>query len=436
LPQVGATSTYLHTIRITNTSARAMDLSIASAPGAGLLWAFSQGQSIVISFDTEYSPDSRIVSTSANVGTASVRGQSVVWDGTLGAGQSVEIRTTLDHTPQTALVLNQPIRGQSLLVRDDRGLTLAVAPAAQPRLPQLPPAQRIVQPPPPPVDPITGSRFFEATSFAISDDNLWNYFVRRGGERTFGAPISRQFVLMGRQVQLFEKAMLTVDEAGTVASVNLLEPPFLPYDWFGDLRLPPVDEELLAAGPDPAAPDFADLEQEFVRAAAAETWEEKPTRFYSTFLATVLYSDAFFLGPGDPGLLPGFDLEIWGRPQSQPSYNVIGYELIPDAGPDGDDLLEPVLEETVVLLRFQRGVMRYDHATGATSGIPLGHYLRAILTGAVSEPEFAELASWSPLWEQYNTDGDPATWLSRPEELPDTNLQFAFEPLESAGGGL
>jgi hypothetical protein len=230
--------------------------------------------------------------------------------------------------------------------------------------------------------------------------------------------------------------MLTVDDAGTVAAVNLLEPPFLPYEWFGDLRLPPVDEGLIATGPDPAMPNVAGLEQEFVRTTAAEMWDEKPTRFYATFLATVLYSDAFFLGPGDPSLLPGFSLEIWGLPQSPPSYNVLGYALLPGAGPEGEDLLEPVLEETVVLLRFQRGVMRYDHATGVTSGIPLGHYLRALLTGEISEPAFAELAAESPLWGQYNADGDPATWLSRPEELPDTNLQFAFEPLESAGGGL
>jgi hypothetical protein len=47
----------------------------------------------------------------------------------------------------------------------------------------------------------------------------------------------------------------------------------------------------------------------------------------------------------------------------------------------------------------------------------------------VADQEFAAAASASPLWAQYNSDGDPSTWLDRPDDLPDTDLTLAFEPL-------
>ena len=114
--------------------------------------------------------------------------------------------------------------------------------------------------------PLTASRFFSSTGFAIGDDNMWTYFVRRGGQRTFGAPISRQFQLAGSDVQLFEKGMLALDVNGNVVSVNLLEDPLLPYDTFGDLRLPPLDDNLIASAPDPSNPDAV---QEFIASNAA-----------------------------------------------------------------------------------------------------------------------------------------------------------------------
>jgi len=49
--------------------------------------------------------------------------------------------------------------------------------------------------------------------------------------------------------------------------------------------------------------------------------------------------------------------------------------------------------------------------------------------GQITDPEFADAAGFTPLWGQYNPDGDPGTWLDRPDDLPDTNLLLAFEPL-------
>ncbi len=422
VPTVSQNTTYELVTRIQNTSAQALDFSVASAPGAGLLYAFSQGQSLAVTFETEFSADSRVVSATSNVGTASVRGTTVAWNGQLAAGQTVEIRTQVDHTPTTALALNQPIRGQSISVRDERGQTLSIPANALPRIPQLPPAQRIVQPPPPPVDPTTASRFFTETGFSIVNDPIWIYYNRRGGYRTFGPPISREFTLMGSQVQLFERALLQVNEQEQVLVLNLLEAPYLPYDALGDLQLPPLEEGVIAAAPDPAAPTFFDASQEFVRVIAAESYDEAPTRFYSTFLTTVLFRDAFFDGNGDPNLVPGFALEIWGLPTSGPSYHIVGYE------PGEDETLVPIYDQNVVMQRFQKGVMRFEQLNNRrTAGVPLGIYLRALIR-AEALPDLAIAASESgdPLFAQYNPDA--VNWIDRPDELPDSNLVLAFEP--------
>jgi hypothetical protein len=420
VPTVGETSVYEHLVRITNTGGGPLSLSL---DGNGMVRAASypgllQGQTLSVTFNTDYSPDSMIVNTSSNVGQTSVRGQTVTWNGQLGSGESVELRTTVAQTPTSSLVLNQPVRGQSLQVADPaRGTTLTVPPARLPA-PQLPPAQRVVQPTPPPVDPITAPRFFPAMGFTVTDDDVWNYFVRRGGQRTFGLPLSRTFTLEGTRVQLFERGLLQVVEAPdgrrSVTAVNLLEAPFLPFERLGDELLPPVDGGLVVGAPDPEAPSFGQASQEFVQAAAPEGFEGKNTRFYSTFLGTVLYRDAFFNGEGDPNLVPLFDLEIWGLPTSQPDY-----------GLDANGLPDP----QVVYLRFQRGVMRHDARAGATRGIDLGSYLRSVLRG---EPSLAGVATnATPLWAQY--DPTAPRGVARPDELPDTDLTQAFEPEEPLG---
>jgi hypothetical protein len=268
----------------------------------------------------------------------------------------------------------------------------------------------VVQPPPPPVDPITGSRYFSETGFSVGDDNIWVYYHRRGGYRTFGPPISRQFTLNTMQMQLFEKALLQVDAEGRVSPVNLLEAPFIPYDTLGDLQLPPAEPGVIAAAPDPALPNFPEATQDFIWVVAAESYDGNPTRFYSTFLTTVLFREAFFDGNGDPNLIPGFALEIWGLPTSGASYHIIGYEPGPPEGPE----LVPIFDRNIVLQRFQKGVMRFDAPDRRTAGVPLGVYLRAVIRGEAL-PDLATAAAGStPLWAQYNPEA-PA-FIDRPEE--------------------
>ncbi len=413
VPTIGQRTSYEHVTRLTNTSARALGFSTAMGPG--MVIAFAQGEPVTSSYETQYAPDAQITSATASTGETTVRGASLVWTGQLAAGESAEVRVRIDHVPTQEMVANQIIRGQSLVVSDARGLSLVVPPVARP---QLPVQARIVQPAPPPVDPVTGSRFFPDTGFAVVNDNIWNYYHRRGGQRTFGQPISRLFTLGGTQMQLFERGLLQVNERGQVTVANLLEEPFLPYSSYGDFWLPAVDDGIIANAPDPALPNFGDASQEFVRVYAAEDFENYPTRFYTTFLGTVLFREAFFDGRGDASLVPGFCLEIWGLPTSGPSYMVVGYEPGPDGGPD-----VPIVDRRFVVQRFQRGIMRYDAATQRSDGIPLGIYLRGVLTGEAL-PELAQLASGTPLWGQYNPDA--IAWVDRPDELPGSNLVLAF----------
>jgi hypothetical protein len=409
VPSVGQRTQYNHVIRITNRSSRALDLQML-ASGQWLQAASLSGTAaqtgLTISVTTDYASDVTVASTTVSTGRVTVRGGSIVWDGQIAAGESAELRASLQQTPATANVINQPIRGQSLIVSDTRGSSMAAPPPARPT---LPPAQRLVQPPPPPVDPATGSRFFPETGFSVVDDNIWLYYHRRGGQRTFGAPISRLMLLHGAWIQQFERGVLQVYEDGRVTNVNLFESPYLPYETLGDLIMPPVDEFLLATAPAPDDPNIADNSQEFVREHSPEQVGDLATRFYSRYMATVLFRDAFFDGRGDPNLVPGFNLEIWGLPTSRPSPLVTG----PDA-----------VDPAVLLLRYQRGVMRHDARAGSTEAVPLGYYLRAIIAGDDSIPGLAAVASSSPLWAQY--DPDAVNRVARPDFLAATNLELAF----------
>jgi hypothetical protein len=195
--------------------------------------------------------------------------------------------------------------------------------------------------------------------------------------------------------------------------LNLLEPPFLAFQNLGEVVLPSVDEGLVATAPSPDLPDFGERAQEFVQVNSPQEFEGLNPQFYSTFLGTVRFSDAFFDGRGDPNLVPGFNLEIWGFPRSLPSF----YARAPEE-----------TDATRAVLLFQRGVMVHDSGAGTTEPLPLGRYMRALLTGDDSRPALVEAAQESPLWAQY--DPEAVGWVARPDELPDSNLVLAFTPDE------
>ena len=247
------------------------------------------------------------------------------------------------------------------------------------------------------------ARFFPQTGFRIDNDTIWDYFNRRGGLGTFGYPISRTFVFQGFLTQFFQRRVVQIGPDGQARLLNLLGPGLLPYSHFNGAAFPESDPALVAAAP---TPTDARATLAFVAAHAPDTFQGMPVHFGQTFAQTVPASVAFPDGGGDPSVLPGFDLEMWGIPTSQP-------------------MVDPN-NHTFVYLRWQRGIMMYDARCDCTQGILLGDYLKDMLTGQNLPADLAAEAQNSPLLAQY-APGQP-DWVRDPQALPDTNLTNAFVP--------
>jgi hypothetical protein len=125
-----------------------------------------------------------------------------------------------------------------------------------------------------------------------------------------------------------------------------------------------------------------------------------PVRFFSTFERTI--PD----GASIPVRLAQVNLDLWGFPTSRPA-------------------LDPA-NHNFVYQRFQRGIMHYDHGTGVTRGLLLAYYFKGIISGIELPPDLAEQARSSRFFGQY-CPGAP-NWLCRPDDLPATDLTYAFEP--------
>src|SRR5207249_3886916 len=57
-------------------------------------------------------------------------------------------------------------------------------------------------------DPAADSWLFPQTGFRIERNAFRDYFQRRGGERTFGYPVSRAFSFLGCVSQFFQREVL------------------------------------------------------------------------------------------------------------------------------------------------------------------------------------------------------------------------------------
>ncbi len=254
--------------------------------------------------------------------------------------------------------------------------------------------------------PLRANAREEGPAFAISNQSFWDYYQKRGGVRTFGYPISRQFTLRGFPVQLFQRGALQLNPDGSVSTMNLLDNGLMPYTSFNSSVVPAPQQQLMELAPSPADPDYASKAIAFVRANAPDEWEGLHVNFTRTFMSSVRYEDAFPDGSGAPSLLPLLNLELWGLPTSLPARD-------PNNG-------------NFVYQRFQRGIMHFDATTRVTQGLLLGNYLKAIITGQDLPPDVQAEAGSSPFYRQY----DPATGRGplRPDALPSTKLDGAFQP--------
>jgi hypothetical protein len=196
------------------------------------------------------------------------------------------------------------------------------------------------------------------TGYTIADDAIWSFFSQHGGSATFGEPISREFTLMGSPVQLFQDAALQVQPDGSVQVMQLTDPGLLPYTHLNGLTVPAVDPAVAFVTPSPDQPNYAARLQVFLRSSVPDSWNGQAVQFWSTYTAAG-------------------GSEAWGLPTSAPN-------------PDPNN-------PNFVYQRFQNGILHYDANLGTTQALPLGEYLKDILTGQNLPADLASAAASSPL---------------------------------------
>ncbi len=282
---------------------------------------------------------------------------------------------------------------------------MGAAPIAAPTpVPTVSPtATSVPSPAPAPVP--HDNRYFGATGFRIDNDVFWDYFNKRGGIYTFGYPVSRTFTFLGFTTQFFQREILQLGPDGAARTMNILDSGLMPYTKINGSTFPAPDPSVIAQAPAPGVPGYDVLVQQFVQNFAPDQYQGMNVNFYQAFVNTVKMQDAFPQGGGDPSLLPLLNLEIWGVPTS-----------LPQRDPNNGNF---------VYLRFQRGIMHYDATNGVTQGLLLADYLKSIMTGSGLPSDLDAQANGSQFYHQYNPN--KPNWVDRPDQLPATNLSYAFE---------
>jgi hypothetical protein len=201
-------------------------------------------------------------------------------------------------------------------------------------------------------------RVYADTGYTVSDDAIWSFFSQHGGSATFGEPISREFTLMGSPVQVFQSAALRVQPDGSVQVMQLTDPGLLPYTHLNGLTLPAADPAVAFVAPSPDQPNYPARLQVFLQSTVPDSWNGQRVQFWSTYTAA---------GGSD----------IWGLPTSAPA-----------ADPNNPNF---------VYQRFQNGILLYDASAGTTQALPLGEYLKDLLSGQNLPTDLASQAAGSPL---------------------------------------
>jgi N-acetylmuramoyl-L-alanine amidase len=261
------------------------------------------------------------------------------------------------------------------------------------------------------------ARYFAQTGYRVGEDAFWNYFQVRGGVRTFGYPVSNVFMLYGMKVQVFQRQILQLRPDGGVQTMNILDEGLLPYTRMNGSSFPAPDPGVIGQSPKPDAPDYLAKALDFVKATAPDTFDGEPVNFSKTFFSSVTTQDAYPNGvpPGGDGLVPYFNLEIWGLPTSKPAHD-----------PNNPGF---------IYQRFQRGIMHYDKGCGCTQGLLLADYIKALMTGRNLPSDLADQAKASKLTNQFKP-GAPQS-LARPGDLPASDLSNAFrrDPIVTLDAG-
>ena len=228
--------------------------------------------------------------------------------------------------------------------------------------------------------------------------------------QTFGFPVSRTFTFLGCSVQVFQRQIAQRCGGTQVQLMNVLDPEIFPYTRVNGSIFPGPDDALKNSTPKVNDPNYSTAILDFVRTNAPDQFQGQPVNFGQTFFNSVSPQQA---NTSDPNILGLLDLEIWGAPISHPA---------PDPG-----------NANFIYQRFQRGIMHFTAGQG-TRGILLADYVKQILIGptmpgGAANPnlpaDLAQQAQGSKYFAQYCPGG--TRWLCRPNDLPDSDLTFAFE---------
>jgi N-acetylmuramoyl-L-alanine amidase len=295
----------------------------------------------------------------------------------------------------------QPQSQQAQQAQPQQQAASQPTPGPQPTsAPQPAPSPQPAASPQPAVNP-NDPRYFSQTRYRIAEDAFWDYFRRRGAEKTFGYPVSNTFVLFGMKTQIFQRQVMQLRPDGGVQTMNLLDEGLMPYTKMNGSTFPAPDDGLKASTPKVSDPNYGSAILDFVRNNAPDTFDGEPVNFEKTFFSTVTADQA---GTTDPNILGLLNLEIWGAPTSKPAHDPTNPGFI--------------------YQRFQRGIMHYDKGCGCTQGLLLADYFKAILTNRNLPGDLADQAKSSKLFGQFAPDKPQA--LARPNDLPGANLTDAF----------
>jgi hypothetical protein len=277
------------------------------------------------------------------------------------------------------------------------------APPAAPAAVSAPAARPVAQPV---ARPAAASRYFAESGFSIANKYFDQYFREHGGVGNFGPPISRLFRYLGFPTQLFQNRMILLQPDNSIYVVPLGNSSIFPFTQVDGMTLPPVDDSVLALMPqDPSASDYAVQTLTVVQQLVPDDFGGVPVGFRTAYFGSVTYEQAFPRGDQPQEVLPYVAFQLWGRPLS-----------LPTADPGNPNR---------VYQRFENGIMMYDSSSGTTS-LPVGSWLKAVLTGQNVPPGLAAAAQGSRYNGQYQP-GSPGA-LARPNDLPDSSLVDAFTP--------
>jgi hypothetical protein len=227
-------------------------------------------------------------------------------------------------------------------------------------------------------------RYFSQTGYRIDSDDVWNFFNQFGGIQTFGYPTSRMMTFLGCPVQMFQRQIIQVCQGQGAALINMLDPEIFPYTKVNGSTFPAADPTLKNNTPQVGSPTYATDIVNFVQQNVPDTFAGQPVNFQQHFNTTG-------------------GLTIWGAPISSPA---------PDPA-NGNFIYQ----------RFQRGIMHFIAGTG-TESILLADYLKGILMAQNVPADLQAQSSESRYWGQYCPGN--TLWLCRANDLPGTDLTFAF----------